>query len=181
MSFGLREGHPEFRYDVGSGPAIIRASRPLKLGQWHTVRLMRDRRNGTLTIVNHGGNNESIVRGTVPGGSNPNLQGLDLTGSLYLGSVPSAVGSNIRGGGEGKTLMLMVQQQTGLRTGFVGCISRLVISGRVIKEISPTTGGASDVPESSAIRVCTNVNTSKIASYNTPKRTKEARIFSVFM
>ena len=51
MCFGLRGAYPEFRFDVGSGPAIIRGQRPLQLGQWHTVSLKRDRKNGVYTSV----------------------------------------------------------------------------------------------------------------------------------
>jgi coxsackievirus/adenovirus receptor len=48
VCFGLREGYPEFTFDVGSGPAIIQANETLKLNQWHTVRLERNRKTGLL-------------------------------------------------------------------------------------------------------------------------------------
>ena len=151
VSFGLRNGYPEFRYDVGTGPAVLLSTKPITLGQWHTVRITRDRKNGTLTLLNHEGHNESVVRGSVPDGR---LQGLDLRGPLFLGSVPSAIARE--GGDPNNQLMTEVQQQTGLQKGFVGCVSRLVISGRVIKDISPVYNGralASDKPQSAALRV----------------------------
>ena len=151
VSFGLRNGYPEFRYDVGTGPAILLSRKPITLGQWHTVRITRDRKNGTLTLLNHEGHNESVVRGTVPDGR---LQGLDLRGPLYLGSVPSISARD--GGDPNSQLMMEVQQQTGLKKGFVGCVSRLVISGRVVKDISPIYNGRTttkDVPKSAALRV----------------------------
>jgi len=49
ISFGMRDRRAEFRLDVGSGPAII-TSDPLELDQWHTVRIRRDRREGTSLI-----------------------------------------------------------------------------------------------------------------------------------
>ena len=151
VSFGLKDGYPEFRYDVGSGPAILISPKPVTLGEWHTIRIMRDRKNGTLTILDHKGINESVVRGSVPDGR---LQGLDLRGPLYLGSVPSAIS---RDGGERRSeLMMLVRQQTGIHKGYVGCVSRLVISGRVIKDISPVNNDDNiikNMPESAALRV----------------------------
>ena len=147
----MRNGYPEFRYDVGTGPAVLLSRKPITLGQWHTVRITRDRKNGTLTLLNHEGHNESVVRGTVPDGR---LQGLDLRGPLYLGSVPSISARD--GGDPNSQLMTEVRQQTGLKKGFVGCVSRLVISGRVIKDISPVYNGRAttkDVPKSAALRV----------------------------
>ena len=153
VSFGLKEGYPEFRYNVGTGPAILISPKPVRLGEWHTIRIVRDRKNGTLTILDNKGSNESVVRGSVPEGR---LQGLDLRGPLYLGSVPSVV----NGGDDGnsnKELMSLVRRQTGLQKGFVGCVSRLVISGRVVKDISPVSNDAlivEDMPQSAALRVC---------------------------
>ena len=46
VCFGLREGYPEFSFDVGSGPAIIQANETLNLNQWHTVRLERNKKSG---------------------------------------------------------------------------------------------------------------------------------------
>ena len=152
VSFGLKEGYPEFRYNVGTGPAILISPKPVRLGEWHTIRIVRDRKNGTLTILDNKGSNESVVRGSVPDGR---LQGLDLRGPLYLGSVPSVV----NGGDDGnsnKELMSLVRRQTGLQKGFVGCVSRLVISGRTIKDISPVSNDAlivEDMPQSAALRV----------------------------
>ena len=149
VSFGLKNGYPEFRYDVGTGPAILISPKPVTLGKWHTVRIDRDRKNGTLTLLDHNGNNESVVRGSVPDGR---LQGLDLRGPLYLGSVPSD------GGEPNSELMMAVRQQTGLQKGFVGCVSRLVISGRVIKDISPVNIEqmvVQNIPQSAALRVNT--------------------------
>ena len=43
MSFGLDQGVPEFRFNLGSGPAVIRADRPITFGECHTVRLSRNK------------------------------------------------------------------------------------------------------------------------------------------
>ena len=41
MCFGIREGYPEFRYDLGSGVVEINAKKPLEVGKWHTIKLER--------------------------------------------------------------------------------------------------------------------------------------------
>jgi dystroglycan 1 len=41
VSVGLRGGRPEFRFDVGSGPAIIKSPKPLQMGVWHHLKLAR--------------------------------------------------------------------------------------------------------------------------------------------
>lgn len=46
ISFGLQSGFPELRFNLGTGTAVIKASEPLKLNKWHTVRLIRNFREG---------------------------------------------------------------------------------------------------------------------------------------
>jgi basement membrane-specific heparan sulfate proteoglycan core protein len=48
LSFGLNGGVPEFRFSTGLSPVIIRGNRPLKIGQWHTAKLMRINREGKI-------------------------------------------------------------------------------------------------------------------------------------
>ena len=50
VSLGLNNSYVEFRFEVGSGPAIIRSSHPIRIGEWHTVKLFRNRKQG---IVSH--------------------------------------------------------------------------------------------------------------------------------
>lgn len=46
VSFGLSDGYPEFRFNLGGSPAVIRSRRAVTLDEWHTVRLQRDRATG---------------------------------------------------------------------------------------------------------------------------------------
>lgn len=96
ISFGLRNGIPEFRFDVGSGAAVIRASRPVKLNEWHTARLERSKKHGVM-YVDDGG----PYHGSSPG----SFQGLDLSQLLYVGGVPD---------------FGAVHKDAGFRSGFVG-------------------------------------------------------------
>lgn len=53
MCFGLNGAYPEFRFDVGSGPAIIRGNNPVQMNTWNTVQFKRDRKNGSEEIQYH--------------------------------------------------------------------------------------------------------------------------------
>ncbi|XP_065579048.1 basement membrane-specific heparan sulfate proteoglycan core protein-like isoform X5 [Artemia franciscana] len=109
VSFGLSYGYPEFRFDMGSGPALIRASSPIQVGKWHTVRLSRNKKDGYMIV-----NDQSPYVGQAPG----KFQGLDLLTPLYIGAVPD---------------FRNIHKQAGFSQGFVGCISRLVLSGKNVK------------------------------------------------
>ncbi|XP_077998598.1 basement membrane-specific heparan sulfate proteoglycan core protein-like isoform X2 [Glandiceps talaboti] len=108
LSFGMSGGYAELRYDMGSGAAIIRSAEPLELGQWHTVVLDRNRRQGSLTV--DGGN-------PVSGSSLGGFQGLDLSDLLFLGGMPEEA---------------VVSKAAGFTKGFIGCVSRLEINGLLI-------------------------------------------------
>ena len=88
ISFGLNNNYPEFRFNVGSGVTVVKADKPIEVGQWHTVKLARHRKNGSLT-----------VDGNPPvfGMSEGKFQGLDLLEPFYLGGLPSfyAVSSDV--------------------------------------------------------------------------------------
>ncbi|XP_069938272.1 basement membrane-specific heparan sulfate proteoglycan core protein isoform X44 [Cherax quadricarinatus] len=107
VSFGMSEGYAEFRFDVGSGPAIIRSRQPLQINQWHTVKLSRDRKEGTMTVDDDA---------PITGRSEGRFLGLDLLEPLYLGGVPD---------------FTRIHEQAGFASGFRGCISRLVIGSTV--------------------------------------------------
>jgi len=96
FSFGLRDGIPEFRFDVGSGAAIIKATEPVTLNEWHVAKLERVKKHGTMYIDERG-----PYRGVSPG----TFQGMDLSQLLYIGGVPD-FGS--------------IHKDVGFQTGFVG-------------------------------------------------------------
>ncbi|XP_045130066.1 basement membrane-specific heparan sulfate proteoglycan core protein-like isoform X13 [Portunus trituberculatus] len=102
VAFGLIGGYPEFRFNIGAGPAIIRGTQPLEMNQWHTVKLSRNRKEGRMMV--NGGD-------PVVGVSEGRFRGLDLVEPLFLGGVPD---------------FQNVHRQTGMTSGFKGCISRLV-------------------------------------------------------
>lgn len=46
ISLVLNNGYVEFRFELGSGPAIIRSDNPVEMGQWHLVKISRHHKNG---------------------------------------------------------------------------------------------------------------------------------------
>lgn len=96
FSFGLRDGVPEFRFDVGSGAAIIKATEPVTLNEWHIAKLERVKKHGTMYIDDRG-----PYRGVSPG----TFQGMDLSQLLYIGGVPD---------------FASIQKDAGFQTGFIG-------------------------------------------------------------
>lgn len=103
ISFGISNGYPEFRFDVGSGPAVIRGTRPLELGQWHTVNLSRSKSEGFMIV-----DETEHFTGSIYG----SFQGLDLLEPLYVGGHPN---------------FKQVHRLAGQSKGFVGCVSELII------------------------------------------------------
>ena len=101
IALGLRDGVPEFRYNLGSGTAIIRGTSPLPLNQWHRIEAERMGQTGQLVV-----NDNLPIVATSPGSS----FSLQLGGSLLLGGVANNA---------------QVSFDTELDTGFVGCIRLL--------------------------------------------------------
>ncbi|XP_037075728.1 basement membrane-specific heparan sulfate proteoglycan core protein-like isoform X4 [Pollicipes pollicipes] len=105
VSFGLADGYPEFRFNLGGSPAIIRSRRAVVMDTWHTVRLQRDKHQGKLTV-----DGESEVAGETDG----EYVGLDLALPLYIGGVPD---------------FSQIHAESGFSQGFTGCVARLSVSG----------------------------------------------------
>ncbi|XP_074655738.1 basement membrane-specific heparan sulfate proteoglycan core protein-like [Tubulanus polymorphus] len=104
VSFGLQNGYGEFRFDCGSGPAIIKSEGPVSLQKWHKAELKRNKRNGTLILDG---------KKTV-GQSEGRFQGLDLQLNCYVGGVPE---------------FNKISRKAGLTQGFIGAVSRVDIRG----------------------------------------------------
>uniref|UniRef100_G1TN89 Basement membrane-specific heparan sulfate proteoglycan core protein n=1 Tax=Oryctolagus cuniculus TaxID=9986 RepID=G1TN89_RABIT len=82
VSLAMAGGHLEFRYELGSGLAVLRSPEPLALGRWHRVSAERLNKDGSLRV--NGG--RPVLRSS-PGKS----QGLNLHTLLYLGGVEPSV------------------------------------------------------------------------------------------
>nr|XP_050845973.1 basement membrane-specific heparan sulfate proteoglycan core protein isoform X24 [Vespula vulgaris] len=109
-------GYPQFKFDLGSGSAVILADKSVTLGQWHTIKIQRVRKEVTMLVDGQG-----PYRGVSAG----RRQGLDLKGPLYIGGVPNHS---------------IVIKEAVSNIGFIGCISRLVIGEKEIDLIGDQTG-----------------------------------------
>ncbi|XP_074025385.1 basement membrane-specific heparan sulfate proteoglycan core protein isoform X7 [Leptinotarsa decemlineata] len=106
ISLSLVNSVPEFRFNLGHSTTILRAERPITNGEWHTVKISRNRKKVTM-YVDGEGPFIAVAEGK--------YIGLDLVEHLFLGGVPSV--TNIS-----PEVFLYSPY-----VGFVGCISRLKI------------------------------------------------------
>nr|XP_039259403.1 basement membrane-specific heparan sulfate proteoglycan core protein-like isoform X1 [Styela clava] len=107
MSLVLIKGKVEFRYNVGSGDAVIVSRDVVQMSEWHTVTISRHGNEGQLIL-----DKDEPVYGTSEG----SFQALDLDQPLYVGGYPR----------DGQTLPDHLQF-LGVDVGFYGCISQLII------------------------------------------------------
>ncbi|XP_042234513.1 agrin-like isoform X4 [Homarus americanus] len=114
LSLALVNGFVEFRYNLGSGPALIRSHERVQMKRFHRVVAKRYQRDGILQLDE----SEDAI-GKAPG----NLKSLDLRGSTYIGYVPT----NER----------RVWENTGTAEGLVGCLRSVRINGRPLDLIWP--------------------------------------------
>ncbi|XP_076180736.1 terribly reduced optic lobes isoform X6 [Ptiloglossa arizonensis] len=108
IMLALVRGYPQFSFDLGSGPTVIHADKPVSMSEWHTIKLQRNRKEGTMLV-----DGEGPYKGVATG----RKQGLDLKELLFVGGTPS---------------YYKINKHAEITTGFVGCISRLVIGEKEI-------------------------------------------------
>ena len=98
-SLAIKDGYLEFRFDTGSGPAVLRSSVQIVLDKWHKVKVKRKLQEASM-VLDEG----SPVVGKSPG----NTRGLNIRTPFYFG------GLNLDkyAFGEG----------AGVKDGFNGCI-----------------------------------------------------------
>ncbi|XP_053776217.1 basement membrane-specific heparan sulfate proteoglycan core protein isoform X1 [Desmodus rotundus] len=106
VSLAMVGGHLEFRYELGSGLAVLRSTEPLTLGRWHRVSAERLNKDGSLRV--NGG--RPVLRSS-PGKS----QGLNLHTLLYLGGVEPSV---------------QLSPATNTSTPFRGCVGEVSVNGK---------------------------------------------------
>ncbi|GFY48023.1 hypothetical protein TNIN_260231, partial [Trichonephila inaurata madagascariensis] len=105
ITVNLEKGFVSFIYNLGSGSANITSRHPVSLNKWHTVKISRLRRQGTLKVDNDT---------TIVGKSKPPLTELNLALPFYIGGVP-----NTR----------YVHQDSGVAKGFDGAIHKIILNG----------------------------------------------------
>ncbi|KAG8505493.1 LOW QUALITY PROTEIN: Agrin, partial [Galemys pyrenaicus] len=106
VSLALRDGHLEFRYDLGKGTAVIRSQEPVALGAWTRVALERSGRKGSLRI---GDGQRVLGESPVP------HTVLNLKEPLYVGGAPD---------------FSKLARAAAVASGFDGAIQRVSLNGR---------------------------------------------------
>ncbi|XP_069999257.1 agrin isoform X5 [Penaeus vannamei] len=114
ISLALVDGYVEFRYNLGSGPAVIRSHHRVQMKRFHRVVAKRYQRDGILQL-----DDAEDAIGKAPG----TLKSLDLRGSTYVGYVPT----NER----------RVWENVGTSEGLVGCLRSVRINGRPLDLVWP--------------------------------------------
>ncbi|XP_014478060.1 PREDICTED: basement membrane-specific heparan sulfate proteoglycan core protein isoform X5 [Dinoponera quadriceps] len=115
IALSLINGYPLFKFNLGSGPAVVRADKPVTLSEWHTIKIQRNRKEGTMSVDGEGPYKVVAVG---------RRQGLDLKEPLYVGGVPS---------------YNRINKEIEINSGFVGCISRLVLGEKQVDLIGDQT------------------------------------------
>lgn len=109
VALSLNEGFVEFRMDLGKQPIIVKSKGPVSMGEWHTVKVNRVRKDGYVIVDNEE---------PVPFPAHLRFQGLELEENLYVGGVPRAED--------------MAPHASSPRSGYVGCVSRLILGSRPV-------------------------------------------------
>lgn len=50
FAIGLRDGFLEFRFELGSGPAVLQSLSPVNDSQWHSIKVYRSFSEGSLKV-----------------------------------------------------------------------------------------------------------------------------------
>lgn len=117
ISLSINDGFVEFRYDLGTGPALLKSRQRIRLGQWHRVQAKRWHRDGMLKVDQHD---------NVDGHSEGALRSLDIRQPTYVGGVPV---------NKADANLTIIQANVGLSrlTGLIGCIKRFKLGHKEVK------------------------------------------------
>lgn len=108
ISLGLTNGYVEFRFELGSGPVLLRSHQPVQLDSWHKATISRMKKSAALKVDD---------QSEVTGESHGRMIGLDLTQPLFVGSVPN---------------FDKISRENGYTVGFVGCVSEIKFNANAL-------------------------------------------------
>ncbi|XP_076319597.1 pikachurin-like isoform X2 [Tachypleus tridentatus] len=115
IAIGLVDGFVEFRFDLGTGPAVVRSLEPVAMNEWHTLFVSRTGRNGILEV-----DSQSRVEGMSQGA----FTQLSLPLNLYLGGVPD------------------LDDVADSKSSFSGCIQKVILNNKPLKLVEDALSGA---------------------------------------
>ncbi|KAK7495830.1 hypothetical protein BaRGS_00012820, partial [Batillaria attramentaria] len=122
ISLALHDGHVEFRFDLGTGPARLRSQLPLTLNRWHVIRASRTGLEGVLKV-----DDQPEVIGLSQGAYTQ----LTLLENLFLG---------------GHKNFDHTSKHANLTSSFVGCIQKMVINKRPLAILEEKLDGLNIEP-----------------------------------
>ncbi|XP_077403679.1 basement membrane-specific heparan sulfate proteoglycan core protein isoform X10 [Vanacampus margaritifer] len=108
VAISMADGHVEFKYELGTGQAVLRSPEPVSLGQWHRVVAERNKRDGHLR-VDHG----PVEKKASPG----KAQGLNIHTPMFLGGVPN---------------MEILPKPANISQMFEGCVGEVFINNKKV-------------------------------------------------
>ncbi|XP_066096102.1 pikachurin isoform X2 [Saccopteryx bilineata] len=108
LSIGMAGGHVEFRFDCGSGTAVLRSEDPLALGHWHELHVSRTAKNGILQV-----DKQKVVEGMAQGG----FTQINCDTDIFIGGVPNYD---------------EVKNKSGILKPFSGSIQKITLNDRTI-------------------------------------------------
>ena len=156
LSLAVVNGFVEFRYNLGSGPAVLRSLKKVILGMWHSVNVKRYHKDSVLVM-----DNDPEVLGSVHG----DLKSLDLSSPTYIGNVPN--------------ILEQASFNMGTSRGLVGCIRRLKLGHRNIRfhfDHEPVFKSAFQISE------CNDKLCQDVTCYNQVKTfSSNSNLFHTFM
>lgn len=109
ISLAMDQGHFEFRFDLGTGPAILRSPEPVSLNHWHWVKISRTGLEGILEI-----DDEVVAIGQSQGA----FTQLTLMQNLFVG---------------GHRNFDETSKLANVSESFDGCIQKIVINNKPLK------------------------------------------------
>ncbi|XP_015275647.1 PREDICTED: pikachurin [Gekko japonicus] len=108
LSIIMVDGFVEFRFDCGSGTAIIRSEEPVSLNQWHELKMSRTAKNGILQV-----DQQRPVEGMAEGA----FTQIKCNPDIFIGGVPNYDN---------------VKKNSGVLKPFSGSIQKIILNDRVI-------------------------------------------------
>ncbi|XP_074063456.1 pikachurin isoform X2 [Macrotis lagotis] len=117
LSINMADGHVEFRFDCGSGTAVLRSEDPLSLGHWHELHVLRTAKNGILQV-----DKQRTVEGMAEGA----FTQIKCNTDIFIGGVPNY--DNLK-------------KNSGILQPFSGSIQKIVLNDRPIHVKHDFTSG----------------------------------------
>ncbi|XP_055968198.1 pikachurin [Sorex fumeus] len=117
VSITLAGGHVEFRFNCGSGTAILRSEAPITLNEWHELRVSRTARKGTLEV-----DKQKKVEKLAAG----SFTQIKCSSNIFIGGVPDYD---------------EVKNNSGVLKPFTGSIQKLIINDLTINLMHDLTRG----------------------------------------